>query len=101
MEELATATTTFVISRTGAAGALLVFSLDILARVVRHHGGRDQGQDGADKDVEGDRVGRTVLGEQPSGDQRRRASGNDRGELIAERCAAVAQTPRERLCDQR
>jgi hypothetical protein len=28
-------------------------------------------------------------------------SGNDRGELIAERRAAVAQAPRERLGDQR
>ena len=40
-------------------------------------------------------------GEQGRRDERRRATRNDRGKLIAKRCATVSKAWRERLGDQR
>src|SRR5207237_325853 len=48
-----------------------------------------------------DHVTRLEFGVEPGGDQRRRAAGDDRSELIAERGAAVAQAPGEGFGDQR
>ena len=73
------------------AGALFVFALDVASGVVAHHRGRRKRDDGTGGDVPGNRVGRVILAEQPRCDQRRRPAGDDGGELIAERGAAVAQ----------
>src|SRR5262249_49686693 len=44
-----------------ASEALLVFALDVLARVVLHHCGRDECDDGTDENVNSDRVAGLVV----------------------------------------
>src|SRR6266851_5602815 len=73
----------------------------ILASVIGHHRRRDDGDDCASQDIAGNRVAGAISGEEGGGDERRRATGDDRGELIAERRAAVAQAPGEGFRDQR
>src|SRR5262249_26492229 len=85
----------------GRHGALVVLRRDVLAGVVGHQRGRDEADHRAGRDVDRDRVARLVVLVQPGGDQRRRSASDDRGELIAERGAAVAQAWRERLGDER
>src|SRR5437879_4140704 len=80
--------------------AAIVLSGNVLAGVVGHQRGRDQGDNRANGDVDRDRIGRMSSAEQPGRDQRRRTASDDGGELVTERGAAVAQPPGETLGDQ-
>ena len=73
----------------------LVFGRDLLVGVIRQQRGRDDADDRACQDVERDRQRRAIRREQPRRDERRRTAGDDRGKLVAERRAAVAQPRRE------
>src|SRR5271169_1118912 len=79
----------------------VVFFRDVLVGVVRQQRCRDDADDGAAEDVKRNRQTRSKGGEQRSRDERRGAAGDDRGELIAERAAAVAQPRGEAFRDQR
>jgi hypothetical protein len=64
---------------------------NVLVGVVGHQGGRDDTDDRAEQNIERDRITRSGEGEQRRCDQRRGASRDDRGELIADRAAYVPQ----------
>src|SRR5260370_5149750 len=78
-----------------------VFRGDVLVGVVRQQRRRSDADDPAEKDIEGDRQARVIGGEQCRRDKRRGATRNDRGELVAERGAAVTQPTGEAFRDQR
>src|SRR5580692_2703973 len=79
----------------------VVFFRDVLIGVVRQQRCRGDADDGTAEDVKRNRQARSEGGEQGRRDERRRATGNDRRQLIAERAAAVAQARREAFRDQR
>src|SRR6516162_828430 len=64
---------------------------NVLVRMVRQHRHRDKADHPAAKNVEGNREARSKSGEQRRRDKRRGAAGDDRGQLITERSAAVTQ----------
>src|SRR6266446_9255068 len=70
---------------------------NVLVRVVRQHRHRDKADHPATEHIEGDREARSKGGEQCRRDKRRGAAGDDRGQLIAERGAAVTQAGRKAL----
>src|SRR6516225_8836040 len=74
---------------------------DVLACVICQHRNCDETDHSAGHNVEGDREARSKGGKQRRRDKWRGAAGDDRGQLIAERGAAVAQAGREALCNQR
>src|SRR6516162_11558293 len=77
----------------------VVFLRDVLVGVVSQHPGRDDAEDSTAEDIKGDRKARCEGGEQCRCDERRWTAGDDRGELVAERGAAVAQPRRKAFCD--
>src|SRR6516162_995446 len=87
--------------RSSAAGSVVIFHRNVLASVVGHERRRYKAYRRAKGDVDRDRVSRLIVGEQRGCDQRCRAAGNQRCQLIAERRTAVAQPGCERLGDQR
>src|SRR6516162_3577407 len=84
---------------TGPGG--VVFFRDVSVGVVRQQRCSDDAEDPAAEDIKGYRKARREGGEQRRRDERRWAAGDDRGELVAERGAAVAQPRCEALCDHR
>src|SRR5260370_22821635 len=76
------------------AGVLLRY---FLAGIVRQHRRRDSAYDRGEENVEGNRKARMIGGEQPGRDERRGTACYDRGELVTERFAAVAQAGTEVL----
>src|SRR6185312_1327173 len=84
----------------GGNGSSGVLFGNVLIGVIRHHHRGDDTDDRADRDVDRDGVARSVGGEQCRRDQRRRPTGGDRCELVADRTAAVAQSWREAFGDQ-
>src|SRR3984893_12532693 len=79
----------------------VVFLRDVLIGVVSQQRCRHNADDGTAEDVKRNRQTRSEGGEQRCRDERRRPAGDDRGQLIAERTAAVAKARREAFCDQR
>src|SRR4029077_16078676 len=79
----------------------VVLGRHVLAGIVLQEIRRDDRDDRGDRNVDRDRRAGFVGGEQRGGDQRRRAAGGDRGELVGDRRAAVAQPRREAFRDQR
>src|SRR5207237_10799779 len=77
----------------------LEVTLEILAGIVRHPAGREHRHHATGRNVDPDRVRGLVAGEQPGGDERRRATGNHRGELIPQGCPTVANATLERFRD--
>src|SRR5215510_14777886 len=67
-----------------AGSSRRIFAGDVLAGVIGHQRRCDQAQQRARRDIEGDRIRGVKGAEQPSGDERRRAAGDDRRKLIAE-----------------
>jgi hypothetical protein len=65
----------------------VILARDILASVIGHERGCDQAEHRANPDVDGDRIRGVIGAEKPSGDQRRRAAGDDGSKLIAQRGA--------------
>src|ERR1700733_4305340 len=74
---------------------------NVLVGLVGEQQGRTDAYGRADTDVEADRERGMICREQPGRDERRWSACNDRGELITQRGAAVAQPRRECLRDQR
>ena len=68
----------------------LVFPADVLVRLVRQHRGRRDADNRAGQDVRGNPVSGVVVREQGGSDQRRGTT--HRGELLAQRSAAIATT---------
>src|ERR1700758_5594070 len=63
----------------------VVFLRDVLVGVIRQQRRRHDAEDPAKKDIEGDRKARIKGGKQRCRDKRRWATGDNRGELVAER----------------
>src|ERR1700737_4269675 len=79
---------------------LVVFRGDVAVCVIRQQGGCGQADDGTNEDIESDRVAGLESRKQGRCDQRCGAAGEDRGQLIADRGAAVAQPAGEAFCDK-
>src|SRR5437868_590891 len=94
------ALTSLALERTERSDAVIL-PRHIAVGVVGQQRGRDKADNGAAQNVQGDRITRVIGREQRRRNQRRRPAGNDRGELIAERGAAVAQPRRKALGDHR
>src|SRR5215469_9835383 len=71
--------------RSPAAGSVVIFHRNVLAGVVGHECRRHKAYRRAKGDVDRDRIARLIVGEQRGGDQRRRPTGNQRRQLVAER----------------
>src|SRR5215471_20171809 len=80
---------------------LVVFLRDVFVGVVGQQRCRDDPDDGAAQDIKRYRKARTKGGQQRRCDKRRGAARDDRGELVAERAAAVAQPGGEAFRYQR
>src|SRR5436190_20551708 len=88
------ALTNLALERTARSDAVIL-PRHIAVGVVRQQRRRDKADNGAGQNVQGDRITRVIGREQRRRNQRRRTAGNDRGELIAERGAAVTQSRRK------
>src|ERR1700749_3608815 len=71
---------------------VIVFGRYVLVGVVCQQGSRDETDDRANRHVYRDRQAGMERGVQRCRDERRRAAGDDRGKLVAQRCVAVSQT---------
>src|SRR5262245_574859 len=78
---------------------LVVSVRDVPVGVVLQLRRRHQAEDRASQDIGGDGVTGAGLRQQPGSNQWSRTACDDRRQLIAERCAAVAQPPREGFRD--
>src|SRR3989442_4219188 len=74
-----------------------VVLVDILVGVVLEQQRSDDAYDAATENIKSDRVTRVICREQCRRNERRRTSGDDRGELIAYPCTAVTQPRVERF----
>src|SRR5437868_3600975 len=82
-------------------GRLGVLLRDVAVGEIRHQRGRDDRDDCAEEDIDGDHIARTERCKERRRDQRRGTAGDDRSELIADRATAVAQPRRKAFRDQR
>src|ERR1700745_1260989 len=81
-----------LLSRRLTAGLhAFVLLRNVLVRMVRQHRHRDKADHPTTEHIESNWKARSKGGEQRRRDKRRGAAGDDRGQLIAERGAAVTQ----------